>query len=255
MRMNTLEARPQFRLGVVPGVTPTKWVRTWRERLPHVTLEVIELNATVAEEAVRAGEVDAGLVRIPVAQRSAELRVIPLYDEEPVVVVPKDHYLCAAEEIVCADMDAEIVLHPLDDAVAWGVQVGERAEQRPVTTAAAVALVAAGVGVLVVPKSLARLHHRKDLTFRPIADLPKAGIGLVWDEETDLMEEFIGIVRGRTVNSSRGAPAEPAPKLTASQKAAARRERLLDQRGGQIPRLSRKRAESGRRRSRRRNGR
>lgn len=65
---------------------------------------------------------------------------------------------------------------------------------------------AANIGVLVVPQSLARLHHRRDLTYRPVTDAPESGVALSWREDatTDLVEDFIGIVRGRTVNSSRG---------------------------------------------------
>jgi hypothetical protein len=70
------------------------------------------------------------------------------------------------------------------------------------------------VGLLVVPQSLARLHHRKDLTYRPLTDVPQSRVALSWleDETTDLMESFIGIVRGRTVNSTRGRQAEPVKK-------------------------------------------
>src|SRR5207302_8879568 len=84
--------------------------------------------------------------------------------------------------------------------------------ERPATTADAIELVAAGVGLLLVPQSLARLHHRRDLTYRPVLDVPQSGVALSWPEEetTDLMEQFIGIVRGRTVNSTRGRPPAPA---------------------------------------------
>jgi hypothetical protein len=74
-----------------------------------------------------------------------------------------------------------------------------------------VELVAAGIGVVVVPQSLARLHHRKDLTYRPVTGVPESRIALSWPEDatTDMVEDFIGIVRGRTVNSSRGRTATP----------------------------------------------
>ncbi|MFH0179766.1 LysR substrate-binding domain-containing protein, partial [Streptomyces cacaoi] len=79
----------------------------------------------------------------------------------------------------------------------------------------AIELVAANIGVLVVPQSLARLHHRKDLTYRTIVDAPRSDIALAWPEDatTELVEDFIGIVRGRTVNSTRGrAQQAPAPE-------------------------------------------
>lgn len=131
------------------------------------------------------------------------------------VVVPKDHLVAAAEEVSTEDLADEVVFHPLDDTLAWEQLPGKPAIERPETTADAIELVAAGVGVLVVPQSLARLHHRKDLTYRPVSDAPASRVALSWPQEetTDLVEEFIGIVRGRTVNSTRGrAPTPPQPK-------------------------------------------
>ena len=29
-----------FRLGVVPGATPGRWIDAWKQRMPHVPLEV-----------------------------------------------------------------------------------------------------------------------------------------------------------------------------------------------------------------------
>jgi hypothetical protein len=67
------------------------------------------------------------------------------------------------------------------------------------------------VGLVIVPQSLARLHHRRDLTYRPLIDAPGSGVVLTWPdaENSDLMEEFIGVVRGRTVNSSRTPRRDP----------------------------------------------
>jgi len=202
---------PSFRLAYVPGVTPTKWVRTWTERLPDVPLELVTVEPADAQRAIRDGEVDAALLRLPVDR--AALSAIPLYTETTVVVVPKDHDVTAVEEVAPADLDDYVVLHPLDDTLEWEALPGRPAIERPATTADAIELVAAGIGVLLVPQSLARLHHRRDLTYRPVADAPQSTVALSWLEgrTTDLMEEFIGIARGRTVNSSRGrTPTPPA---------------------------------------------
>jgi DNA-binding transcriptional LysR family regulator len=209
-----------FRLAYVPGVTPTKWVRTWSERLPKVPLTLIAVTAAEAADVVRAGGADAGLVRLPIDRTG--LSAIPLYTETTVVVVPKDHVVTAAEEVTVADLADDFVLHPLDDTLDWEQLPGEPAFERPATTAAAIELVAAGAGLLVVPQSLARLHHRKDLTYRPVSDAPESRVALTWPEAetTELMETFIGIVRGRSVNSSRGAT-PPAPKGKDTKKKAA----------------------------------
>ncbi|MEU0987502.1 LysR substrate-binding domain-containing protein [Streptomyces sp. NPDC005953] len=212
--MTGSEAPPSFRLAYVPGVTPTKWVRIWHERLPAVPLTLVPVSAAAAADVLRARSVDAGFVRLPIDR--TDLSAIPLYAETTVVVVPKDHVVAAVDEVSPGDLADEIVLHPLDDTLEWEERPGLAAKERPATTADAVELVAAGVGVLVVPQSLARLHHRKDLTYRTVVDAPESRVALSWpeDETTDLVEQFIGIVRGRTVNSSRGpqAPAQPQAK-------------------------------------------
>ncbi|MFD7445459.1 LysR family substrate-binding domain-containing protein [Streptomyces sp. NPDC059909] len=209
--MTGSEVSPLFRLAYVPGVTPSKWVRIWNERLPDVPLDLIAVPAAEACDVLRGGGADAGLVRLPVDR--TDLSAIPLYTETTVVVVPKDHLVAAVDEVSAEDLADDIVLHPLDDVLDWERLPGKPAIERPATTADAVELVAAGVGLLVVPQSLARLHHRKDLTYRPVTDAPESRVALSWpqDETTpDLVEQFIGIVRGRTVNSTRGRPPAPA---------------------------------------------
>ncbi len=192
-------------------MTPGKWVRIWNERLPEVPLNLVDTSAADAAGLVRDGEVDAVLLRLPTDRTG--LHAIPLYTETTVVVVAKDHVVTAADEVTPEDLADEVVLHPLDDTLDWERPPGRPAIERPATTGDAIELVAAGVGLLVVPQSLARLHHRKDLTYRPLTDVPQSRVALSWPEEetTDLMEEFIGVVRGRTVNSTRGRRQEPAP--------------------------------------------
>ncbi|AXB42785.1 LysR family substrate-binding domain-containing protein [Amycolatopsis albispora] len=209
-----------FRLAYVPGVTPGKWARTWAERLPEVPLHLLQVTPAEAEAKVREREADAALLRLPIDRTG--LHAIPLYTETTVVVVPKDHLLTAADEVSTADLADDVVLHPRDDTLGWTTLPGQPAIDRPHTTAGAIELVAAGVGLLVVPQSLARLHHRRDLTYRPLTGAPESQVALSWLEEetTDLMEQFIGIVRGRTVNSTRGRQPEPAkPKAKAKAQA------------------------------------
>ncbi|MER5526198.1 LysR family substrate-binding domain-containing protein [Streptomyces sp. NPDC002677] len=210
--MTGSEETPSFRLAYVPGVTPAKWVRVWHERLPGIPLSLHQVTAAEASDMLRAGDADAGFVRLPVDRTF--FSAIPLYTETSVVVVPKDHVITAAEEVTVADLADEVLFHPLDDVFDWDAPPGEPAFERPATTEDAVELVAAGVGLLVVPQSLARLHHRRDLTYRPLTDAPRSTVALSWPEEatTDLVEDFIGIVRGRTVNSTRGRQTEQTPQ-------------------------------------------
>ncbi|MET8985766.1 LysR family substrate-binding domain-containing protein [Nonomuraea wenchangensis] len=207
------ESGRAFRLAYAPGVTPAKWVNIWAERMPDVPLSLVAVPAAEVVTLLRDGGADAGFVRLPVDRDV--LSVIPLYVETTVVVVPKDHAVAAADEVTLADLADDEILHPLDDTLGWTTRPGLPAFTRPATTGEAVELVASGAGLLVVPQSLARLHHRRDLTYRPLLDAPQSQVGLAWptDATTDLVEDFIGIVRGRTVNSSRGrTPAAAAEK-------------------------------------------
>lgn len=233
--MTDADSQAIFRLAYAPGVTPTKWVRVWHERLPEVRLELVQFPVLELEAALRAGEADAGLVRLPI-DRTA-ISAISLYAETPVVVVPKDHVFTTVDQISVDDLADEIVLDPLDDRLDWPTRPGKTAAERPATIADAIELVAAGVGVVVVPHSLARFHHRKDLTFRPVDGAPEAPVALAWMESktTYLVEELIGIVRGRTAQSSRGRNGEPAEKIKGSVKAkiAARERRAEAAKNGQ----------------------
>ncbi|WP_125078202.1 LysR family substrate-binding domain-containing protein [Mycobacterium sp. P7213] len=212
---------PSLTLGYVPGGTPAKWGRVWAERHPDVPLLLHTVEAADAAAAVRAGTVDVALLR-PMSDTSG-LAVIPLYEEMTVAVVPKDHVFNAVDEITSADLDGEPLLLPLDDVVAWADAPGNPIDHRPETTKDAIELVAAGLGALIVPQSLARLYHRKDLTYRPISDAPTCPVSLAFAEgpQTALVEEFVGIVRGRKPGSSRG-QSQPAPKRTAREKTLAK---------------------------------
>ncbi|GAA2001743.1 LysR substrate-binding domain-containing protein [Microbacterium ulmi] len=193
-----------FRLGAIPGATPGKWIDVWRERMPRTALELVPLEVARQREALLDGSVDAALVRLPLD--TTGLHVIPLYDEAPVVVVPADSHLTAADELDPADLEGEVLVTPADDVL--GILIpGTVAPsfEAPTTTGDAIATVAAGVGVVVVPMSLARLHHRKDAEYRPLRAAAPSTVALAWPAHgtTASVEAFVGIVRGRTANSSR----------------------------------------------------
>lgn len=172
-----------FVVAFVPGVTPGKWSRVWAERMRRERLELRPLEQDAALAALRSGEVHMALVRDVAADD--ELHVIPLYREQPVVVAPKDHPVAAFEQLGIDDLGDEVILD------------GQGADT--------VELVAANVGLALMPQSVARAHSRRDVVARPLTGVPDTGIGLAWLRSGDdpRAQVFVGIVRGRTVNSSR----------------------------------------------------
>jgi DNA-binding transcriptional LysR family regulator len=193
-----------FILGAVPGANPGTWIAKWRERYPHVELVLRSIPADDALRALGDAEVDAALVRLPMDDDA--LSTIALYEEVTVAVVPSDSHLTAADELEPSDLAGEVLLVPADDVLGASVD-GTVAPSfaPPADTAEAIATVAAGIGVVLVPFSLARTHARRDVAHRPVRDVPTSRVALAWPREktTPDVEAFIGIVRGRTANSSR----------------------------------------------------
>lgn len=131
--------------------------------------------------------------RMPVG---AHLNAIPLWTETAVVAMPRDAPLADADTVTDADLSD---VHVVD------------AGPVPADVSAALDLVEANVGVVVLPQSLFRAASRKDLVAKPLAGAAGTRIALVWRDAdaSDTTEEFIGVVRGRTANSSRNAAERP----------------------------------------------
>jgi len=202
-----------FRVGFVPGVTPDKWARVWAERMPRRPLDLVPLGDRDGSALLRSGDLQMCFLRLPVDREG--LHLIPLYDEQPVVVVGHEHPVAAYDEIDVADLAGEHLLQDPDDVPAWRdvaaeVADGTRHPVPPMDLRLAVESVAADAGILIVPMSLARLHHRKDVTHVPVRGVPTTTVGLAWrrDADDDRVETFVGVVRGRTANSSRSERSE-----------------------------------------------
>lgn len=184
-----------LRIGQVFGVTLTTWRGRWEARFPGVALEVVAVADADQRRVLDEGSVDACFVRLPLD--TTGLRVIRLYEEVTVAWASKDHGITLYDELTLADLEGEDIRSEVTDATLLEAVFGD--------------------ALLLVPMSVARSHSRRDFVVVPVTDAPTTGIALAFRPEADgeLLQEFIGIVRGRTVNSSRS---------TAQPKAAPRRQ-------------------------------
>jgi DNA-binding transcriptional LysR family regulator len=189
-----------LRVGFVTGTTPDKWARAWRDQR-RGRLELVPVPEQEQEDVVRRGEVDMALVRLPVD--TSELHCVRLYDELPVAVAGVDHLISAASEVTLDDLADEQLVRA--HASGWR-PTADQLDWPPMTEEEAIATVAAGTGLVVVPMSVARLHRRKDVVHRVVTDLPPSTVALVWlrDRDDEVTQAFVGVVRGRTANTSRG---------------------------------------------------
>lgn len=178
-------------IGVVVGVTPDRWVRVWAQRMPGTPLRVVAVPDAVAALADGA---DMVFARLPLVGLDADrTHTIPLWEEVQVVVAAKDHPLKAFDDVTLADLTGE--------------------EEHPGWADGVLDVVAAGHGIARMPQSVFRATGRRDLVARPVTDAEPTRVALVWPRTSagPLIDEFVGIVRGRTANSSRGALEAPAP--------------------------------------------
>ncbi len=190
----------------VPGVTPDKWARVWRDRHPDLPLRLVPVEEGRERDVLETGDADLCLARLPVDRSTLlrdDLHCVVLYEEVPVVVAGTEHLVAAAEEVSLEDLREEVLLLP--HPTGWR-PTAPQPELPPMTAQEAVATAAAGTGVVILPMSVARLHHRKDVVRRPVTDLPTAPVGLIWlrDADSPVHQDFVGVVRGRRAGSSRG---------------------------------------------------
>lgn len=185
-----------FTIGVVAGVSADKWTRIWRERMPEVTLRTVAVDDADAVASL-SGAVHMVFARLPLPDDDDQLNSIALWEELPVAVAGKDHPIKVFDTVTLADLADEELYGGADDAT--------------------LDILAAGHGVGRMPQSVFRATGRRDIVAREITDAPPTRIALVWRRslQGELVDEFIGIVRGRTANSSRGAAEEPAPPQAA----------------------------------------
>ncbi|WP_110241422.1 LysR family substrate-binding domain-containing protein [Nocardioides gilvus] len=188
-----------LRIAFVPGATPDKWVRAWREQFRE-GIKLIPIRESEQRAALDDGMADMVLARLPIDQEG--LFCIPLYEELPVVVVGIDHAAAAYDELPAADLADEQFVLGVPDGIAPAV---EQLDFPPMGMKDAFEVVASGTGVVVVPMSVARLHQRKDVTYAVVSDLPTTRMALAWRKETDddRTQAFVAVVRGRTARSSR----------------------------------------------------
>ena len=177
--------------------------------------------------------------REPASTDGEKYHSIRLYEELPVVILPVDHVLTVLDEVPVEELAEEFLLQPASDipayeevSRAWRESSG-RIVPEGLTDKETIELVAAGVGLYIVPMSIARFYHRKDLTYRPVAGLDTYPVHLVWprapkgeprsEELEALLQDFIGIVRGRTATSDRGSETRQArAERVAAEKAKAK---------------------------------
>ncbi|HWH15851.1 MAG TPA: LysR family transcriptional regulator [Miltoncostaeaceae bacterium] len=176
-------------------------VRTFRARHPRVVLDPVEMPTGEQVEALAAGTLDAGIVRAPAGGR--ELQALPLADEPLLAALPDFHPLAARAEVPLAALAGEpFVLFArennppfYDDVLAacraagFSPRVVQVARSMPTIAS----LVAAGIGVALVPAPMDRLRLA-GVAYRPLRGGPvHRALALVWrrDDPSPLVANLV----------------------------------------------------------------
>ncbi|MFE6663399.1 hydrogen peroxide-inducible genes activator [Streptomyces sp. NPDC057697] len=153
-----------LRLGVIPTVAPyllPTVLRLVHERYPALDLQVHEEQTSSLLEGLAAGRLDLLLLAVPLGVPG--LSELPLFDEDFVLVMEKDHWLGGRADIPREALrELPLLLldegHCLRDQALDICREAGRTEGAPVTTTAAglstlVQLVAGGLGVTLLPRT------------------------------------------------------------------------------------------------------
>lgn len=186
--------------GLMPRV-----FRTFRARHPDVALTVGVMSTGDQVAALRAGTLQLGIARTPFGDET--LAAETLFEEPVVVALPAGHPLAARRSLrLPALAGAPFVLFPRDRRPGWYdfvLELCREAGFRPgvvqdaADLATAMALVAAGIGVTIVPASVQDLR-RSGVDYRPVA-APAPRTKLVAlrrpGEPLPVVARFVAVVR------------------------------------------------------------
>ena len=160
-------------------------VRRMRAQAPGVRLTLRELTSARQQEALLEGRIHAGLLRESSAR--SELSSAVLEEERLLAALPEGHALCARARISVADLAGEPwVLFPREEGSAFFDRIlalcraagyAPRVEQEATYMPTIASLVGAGLGVSLVPASMADMAAPR-VALRAL-DEPSATVPLV----------------------------------------------------------------------------
>ena len=186
----------RLRLALLPTIGPYLLPRVApaiRRGLPRLQLRLYEYQTAPMLEKLHAGELDVGILALPVELDGLESR--ELYREAFLVALPERHRLAAHETLRVADLKGEPLLlledgHCLrDQALEVCARAGVREQQdfRATSLETLRQMVAAGAGVTLLPELAGRGAYRsaRGVVLRPFArPAPLRHVGAVWRKST-----------------------------------------------------------------------
>lgn len=183
-------------LAFVTGTEPGKWFKRFTQSTSHA-LDTKGVDDPFAELVSDTAPTSLALMRLPDSRVTDEFHVVRLYEEAPGVAVPKESLFAElGERVNYRDLEGEIIN--------WTFQPQATLDE----LRAALQVVAANVGVALAPLPLLKVLSKKQIACLEVRDAPlvETEIALVWRkaDDSDVIQDFVGVAKGRTARSSRG---------------------------------------------------
>jgi LysR family hydrogen peroxide-inducible transcriptional activator len=186
----------RLRVGLIPTIGPYLLPRVSpaaRKALPRLTLLLYEYRTESLLHRLRAGELDVGILALPVDLDGLEAR--ELYEEPFQLALPREHRLAKLTAVRLDDLADEPLLlleegHCLrDQALAVCSRAGAQENQdfRATSLETLRQMVASGAGITLLPELAGRgtLGSRSSVVLRPFTrPVPTRRVGAVWRAST-----------------------------------------------------------------------
>jgi DNA-binding transcriptional LysR family regulator len=190
--------------GVLPGL-----LKAFKSARPGVALALREMLSPEQAAALAAGELDFGLL-LPPVPGAAELEHIVVQRERFVAALPASHRLAtlrgklavsalAGEPFVMVPRDIAPGLYDIVTGLAARAGISFHVAQEAIQMQTVVSLVSSGLGVAMVPGSIANLG-RRGVVYRELADRhPRLDLWLAWPRSGlgTAARDFLALARRR----------------------------------------------------------
>jgi LysR family transcriptional regulator, hydrogen peroxide-inducible genes activator len=186
----------KLKVGLIPTIGPYLLplvTRKLRKQMPRLKLMLYEYQTQPLLEKLRAGDVDLGILALPVPLDGLEAR--PLYDENFTLAVPNTSALAKKASVKLDDLSGETLLlledgHCLRDQaldVCSRIDVKESDDYRATSLETLRQMVAAGLGITLLPELATRgpFGSGQGLAVKPFArPVPSRSVGAIWRKST-----------------------------------------------------------------------
>jgi DNA-binding transcriptional LysR family regulator len=183
---------------VVPKV-----LSVFRDRYPHVELEILEACTEIQVEALEIAKIDVGFLHPPL--RAKSLALLPIYSEPMLLALPIDSPLSLQTSIAWSDlMNETLILHQRDEGPVLYDYIIQQCQQNGFTPQIIhrtlgqtfLGLVTAKLGVSLATPSLQQMKNPGVVFVAISANAPTLEYALAWRQEdtSPLVEAFRQVV-------------------------------------------------------------